>query len=51
MKPEHIKDLQSNEVVRKRLAKVMAKRCFWDTNLEDLHPGQYPGSKASDYST
>jgi hypothetical protein len=50
MNPEHILDVQSNAIVRKRLAKVMAMRCFRNTKLEDLHAGKFPSSEAGDYS-
>jgi hypothetical protein len=33
-------ELQTNEVVRKRLAKVMARECFRNTKLEDYHAGR-----------
>lgn len=50
MNTEHLAEIQSNEVVRKRLAKVMARDCFRNTKLEDLHSGIFPGSPAGDYS-
>ena len=50
MDAEHFQELQSNEIVRKRLAKLMARDCFHKTKLEDLHAGIYPGSAAGDYS-
>jgi hypothetical protein len=37
MKTEHIKEIQSNEVLRKRLAKWMALHCFRNTKLEEFH--------------
>ncbi len=50
MNAEHLKELQSSEIIRKRLAKVMATRCFRNTALEDFHAGQFPSSEAGDYS-
>jgi hypothetical protein len=50
MKVEHLKEIQTNEIVRKRLAKVLALRCFRNTQLEDLHAGLFPSSAAGDYS-
>jgi len=50
MKPEHIQELQSSETARKRLAKVIAMRCFRNTKLEDFHTGQFPSSEAGDHS-
>ncbi len=50
MNVEHLKEIQNNEIVRKRLAKVMALRCFRNTKLEDLHAGLFPSSEAGDYS-
>src|SRR5262245_37591252 len=41
---------RDNELVRKRLAKLMALRCFRNTKLEDLHAGIYPSSEVGDYS-
>jgi hypothetical protein len=37
MDAAHFGEVQTNTVVRKRLAKLMAKNCFRDTALEDLH--------------
>jgi hypothetical protein len=51
MNVEHLQEIQTNEIVRKRLAKVMALRCFRNTQqLEDLHAGLFPSSAAGDYS-
>lgn len=50
MKPEHLTDLRENEILRKRLAKYMALHCFRNTELENLHAGIIPSSKAGDYS-
>jgi hypothetical protein len=44
------KEIQKNEVVRKRLAKAMARDCFRNTKLEDFHAGTFPSSEAGDYS-
>lgn len=45
-----LKEIASNEVLRKRLAKCMALQCFRNSKLEDLHAGVYPDSQAKDYS-
>jgi hypothetical protein len=45
-----LNEIASNEVLRKRLAKWMALRCFRNSKLEDLHAGVYPDSEAKDYS-
>ena len=38
MNPDQLAELKSNEVVRKRLAKLMARDCFRNsTKLEDIH--------------
>jgi hypothetical protein len=50
MDAEHFEDLRSNEVVRKRLAKVVARDCFRNTKLEDFHAGVWPSSETGDYS-
>ena len=39
-----------NETLRRRLAKLMALRCFRNTYLEDLHAGKVPHSQTGDYS-
>ena len=38
----------ANELVRKRLAKIMALECFRNSKLEDLHAGIYPSSQSGD---
>ena len=50
MTPKQLSELKKNEVVRKRLAKLMALHCFRNTLLENLHAGKYPGSESGDYS-
>jgi hypothetical protein len=46
-----LQDIQHNELVRKRLAKVMALHCFRNTaELEDLHAGKTARTEAGDYS-
>jgi len=42
--------MATNELARKRLAKLMALECFRDSKLEDLHAGIYPSSQSGDYS-
>jgi len=38
MNPKHIREIQTNEVLRKRLAKYITLHCFRNTDvLEDLH--------------
>jgi hypothetical protein len=50
MNSKHIKELQNSAILRERLAQVMAVRCIRNTKLEDFHSGQFPYSKAGDYS-
>jgi hypothetical protein len=51
MNSKHIKEVQTNEVLRKRLAKFIALHCFRNTHvLEDLHSGEVPISESGDYS-
>jgi hypothetical protein len=50
MQLEQLALLKSDEVLRKRLAKVMARDCFRNTKLEEFHGGTYPSSEAGDYS-
>jgi hypothetical protein len=45
-----LSELAKNEIVRKRLAKLMALECFRNSRLEDLHAGIYPDSQCGDYS-
>ena len=47
---DSLNDIQHNEVLRKRLAKLMAHDCFRNTKLEAFHAGKYPSSKIGDYS-
>ena len=50
MDVKSLEEIQNNEVVRKRLAKAMARDCFRNTKLEDYHAGVFPSSKEGDYS-
>jgi hypothetical protein len=50
MSSQRFSEIATNELVRKRLAKLMALRCFRNTKLEDLHAGIYPSSEVGDYS-
>jgi hypothetical protein len=51
MNPKHIREIGTNEVLQKRLAKYIALHCFRNTDvLEDLHSGEVPISEAGDYS-
>jgi len=48
---KHIREIQTNEVLRKRLAKYITLHCFRNTDvLEDLHSGEVPISESGDYS-
>ena len=51
MNPKHIREIQTNEVLRKRLAKYITFHCFRNTDvLEDLHSDAVPISESGDYS-
>ena len=50
MTPDQLAELKNNEVVRKRLAKLMASQCFRNSMLEDFHAGTVPSSQSADYS-
>jgi hypothetical protein len=50
MTPEQLAELKSNELVRKRIAKLMASQCFRNSMLEDFHAGTVPSSRSADYS-
>jgi hypothetical protein len=50
MTPKQLAELKNDELVRKRLAKLLALTCFRNTRLEDFHAGTYPASEAGDYS-
>lgn len=50
MTPKQLAELKSNELVRKRLAKLLALTCFRNTVLEDFHAGTSPSSRSGDYS-
>jgi ligand-binding SRPBCC domain-containing protein len=45
-----LSEIATSELVRKRLAKLMALECFRNSKLEDLHAGIYPNSQSGDYS-
>jgi hypothetical protein len=45
-----LSEIATDELVRKRLAKLMALECFRNSKLEDLHAGIYPASQSGDYS-
>jgi hypothetical protein len=45
-----LQEIATNEVLRKRLAKLMALRCFRNTVLAEFHSGTVPGSRAGDFS-
>jgi len=42
--------LISDPVMKKRLAKYLALKCFRNSALEDLHSGIVPASKSGDYT-
>jgi hypothetical protein len=50
MSPDQLTELTSNEVLRGRLAKLMALECFRNSRLEELHAGTIPSSRAGDFS-
>jgi hypothetical protein len=51
MNPKHIREIRTNEVLWKRLAKFIALHCFRNTDvLEDLHSGEVPISESGDHS-
>ena len=51
MNPKHIKAIQTDEILRNRLAKFIGLHCFRNTDMfEDLHSGEIPNSKSGDYS-
>jgi hypothetical protein len=50
MNMQSLEEIQHNDVVRKRLAKAMARDCFRNTKLEDYHAGVFPPSETGDYS-
>ncbi len=45
-----LSEVATDELVRKRLAKLMALECFRNSKLEDLHAGISPNSQSGDYS-
>ena len=45
-----LEEIATSELLRKRLAKLMALECFRNTRLEDLHAGIFPSSQKEDYS-
>ena len=50
MTPEQLADLKDDTILRKRLAKLIARDCFRNTILEDFHSGKVPSSPTGDYS-
>jgi hypothetical protein len=51
MDPKSFKELQSDETLRRRLAKSAAFKMFRSSEkLENLHEGIYPSSETGDYS-
>jgi hypothetical protein len=49
MNMQSLEEIRNDDVVKKRLAKAMARDCFRNTKLEDYHAGTFPSSKAGDY--
>ncbi len=50
MKIAYLQEVRDSELLKKRLAKMMALECVRDTKLEKFHAGQVPRSKTGDYS-
>jgi len=50
MSKSALDEMATNELLRQRLAKLMALECFRNSTLEDLHAGTYPSSQTGDYS-
>ena len=51
MTPDQVGELASDNVLRGRLAKLMALECFRNTMaLEDFHTGKVPSSRIGDFS-
>jgi hypothetical protein len=50
MKSKNSNEIKQNDLVKKRLAKIMALQCFRNTELENLHSGISPFSAAGNYS-
>lgn len=50
MTPANLNQIIENDLLRKRLAKVLALRCFRNTYLEDLYAGSVPQTETGDYS-
>ena len=50
MTPETARKLSSDPELMKRLAKYLARQCFRNTMLEDLHAGITPSSQTGDYT-
>jgi hypothetical protein len=49
MTPDQLAEIAHNEVLRGRLAKIMALECFRNSELENLHAGKFPSSTSGDY--
>ena len=50
MNPDDLSEFKTSNVLRKRLAKLMAHGYSRNTRLENFHSGIYPSSKTGDYS-
>ncbi len=50
MMNNHLDAVRDNDLIRKRLAKLMAAQCFRNTKLEDYHAGVFPSSDRGDFS-
>jgi hypothetical protein len=47
---DHLASVRASALMRQRLAKLMALRCFRNTTLEDFHAGVFPSSQSGDYA-
>jgi hypothetical protein len=51
MTPSQLADLKNDDLLRKHLAKLMARDCFRNSRvLEDFHGGTSPSSETADFS-
>jgi hypothetical protein len=51
MTPSQLADLKNDDLLRKHLAKLMARDCFRNSRvLEDFHGGTSPSSETGDFS-
>ena len=50
MNSQQLAEPATNNVLRGRLAKLMALECFRNSELENLHASKLPSSQTGDYS-